>query len=104
MNPKPKQGDEHELAKGITVGDYVRLKSQMDREGVVEMIRRRFRDRYLKPVASIPAESKSGFCMVAIGCLMIEALESFYQGWASSNGKSKWHFVSSSNVSRGSAF
>jgi hypothetical protein len=92
MNSKPKPGNEHELAKGITVADYVRLKSNMDRQGIAELIRRRFRQRYLDPIISIPADRKSGFCMVAVGCLMIEALESFYQGWPSSDRKSKSAF------------
>ena len=90
MNPKPKKGLDHELAKGITVADYLRLKLQMDRQGIAELIRLRFRDRYLDPIASM--KRKSGFCMVAIGCLMIEALECFHQGWPTSDRKSRSAF------------
>lgn len=92
MNPLPATGNIHQLAKGITVEDYKRLSEQKDRHGITDLIRRRFCERYLNPITSIPAENKSGFCMVAIGCLMIEALECFHQGWATSDRKSQIAF------------
>lgn len=92
MNPLPKTGRDHQLAKGITVEDYERLKAQRDCRGIADLIRKRFGERYLNPINNTPLDNKSGFCMVAIGCLMIEALECFHQGWATSNKRSKAAF------------
>jgi hypothetical protein len=43
------------------------------------MIRLRFSERYLDPVLEGPA--RHGFTILAVSCLMIEALESFRNGW-----------------------
>lgn len=79
-----------ELATGFTVRDYKRARDAQQREGIAEAIRRRFTERYINPASD--AKYKHGFTMMAISCLMIEALESFRQGWESSDGKSKAAF------------
>jgi hypothetical protein len=70
-----------ELAKGFTVGDYLEAIAQdlPDRPRIAGAIHRRFVERYLAPISS--GEARHGFTMMAIACLMIEALESFRQGW-----------------------
>jgi len=45
-------------------------------------------ERYVEPIRA----KESGFAMMAISCLMIEALESFIQGWSSSAGRSEKAF------------
>src|SRR2546425_10919926 len=69
-----------ELASGFTVGDYVGAVDARNRDVIAEGIHRRFTERYLEPVSDPPAK-RHGFTMMAIACLMIEALESFRRGW-----------------------
>lgn len=53
-----------------------------DKEGLANFIGERFNERYIAPFAR--NRSKNGFIMMASACLMIEALESFHQGWKQS--------------------
>jgi hypothetical protein len=82
-----------ELATNFTVRDYKDARDKAKDSDVVEKnriadaIRLRFRERYIHP-ASDP-KCKHGFTMMAISCLMIEALESFRQGWKDTNGRDK---------------
>lgn len=80
-----------ELASEFTVRDYEKSRDQKppDRKAIAEAIRRRFTDRYITPVRG---KNKHGFTMMAVSCLMIEALESFRQGWETSEGRSKAAF------------
>lgn len=80
-----------ELAKGFTVADYERERDAADRSAIAEAIRRRFTERYIMPVTADP-NSRHGFAIMAISCLMIEALESFRQGWETSDRRSKAAF------------
>jgi hypothetical protein len=81
FNPPDSKGAERfELAKGFTVADYRACELAGDRPAIARLIRRRFSERYLEPLASIPRENKSGFLTMAICCLMIEALQSFREG------------------------
>lgn len=70
-----------ELATKFTVGDYLDAVAHdpPDRSKIAEGIHRRFLERYLEPVSS--SSSRHGFTMMAVACLMIEALESFRRGW-----------------------
>ena len=45
---------------------------------IADFIQQRFTERYVESVLNSCA--RNGFSMMAVGCLMIEALESFYQG------------------------
>ena len=69
----------------ITVEDYERLLKNKDKSKIGTMIYHRFYDRYIKPFTYTSKEYKKsykhGFAMMASGCLLIEALESFYCGW-----------------------
>jgi hypothetical protein len=81
-----------ELAKGLTVDRYRALERAMAREEIAALIRARFEERYLRPTRTAP--ERHGFTMMAIGCLMIEALESFRCGWPNSRGMSERAFRS----------
>jgi hypothetical protein len=79
-----------ELSTGFTVRDYKSARNSQDRKRIAEGIHLRFTERYIKPAAA--PKHKHGFTIMAISCLMIEAFESFRQGWESSDGKSKAAF------------
>jgi hypothetical protein len=82
--------DKIELATNFAVRDYRVAIAGRDQKAIAEAIRRRFSERYVAPVSQPP--HRHGFAMMAISCLMIEAFESFRQGWATSNGQSKAAF------------
>jgi hypothetical protein len=63
----------------ITVADYAKLVRARDRARIAKLIHLRFSERYLDPALDNP--KRNGFSILAIGCLMVEALESFRNGW-----------------------
>ncbi len=87
--------EETELVMGFTVADYHTAIKDKDRDKIADAIHRRFRERYLDPVSD-PKAPRHGFTMMAIACLMIEALESFRRGWpdTSQRGQGKHAFCS----------
>jgi hypothetical protein len=84
MKPRGDNPDETKLASRFTVADYKKAHAKRDRDAIAEAIRRRFTERYISPVSE--SKAKHGFTIMAISCLMIEALESFRQGWKSTDG------------------
>jgi hypothetical protein len=62
---------------------YLEMEQNQDRDSIADFVHHRFRERYVIPPFAIPREEKSGFLVMAVSCLLIEALESFYQGWES---------------------
>lgn len=76
----------------ITVADYRELVKSKNRSKsrneIAKFLRARFTERYITPMRA-SREYKSGFAIMAVSCLMIEALESFRQGWKDSNPKIK---------------
>ena len=91
-----KAAEDFKLAKNTKVKDYKKWKSEKKLDSIIDLIRNRFSERYLTPMANIKkgekSEEKSGFCMMAISCLTIEAMESFRQGWKDTKGKSECAF------------
>ncbi len=75
------------LTKTVTVARYRELEAAGDRAACGRFITERFHERYFEP--TIDAPSRNGFTLMAIGCLVIEALECFYEGRADSDGRSK---------------
>lgn len=73
-----------QLSNSVTVGKYKQWVQQADegseeaRRTIVDFIIGRFDERYFNPVMN--SCSKHGFTMMAVGCLVIETLEAFYQG------------------------
>lgn len=75
------------LSASMTVDHYRELVGKNDRAALGHFIRKRFDERYFHPVSD--PKHKHGFTMMAIACLVIETLESFYQGRADTKGGSK---------------
>jgi hypothetical protein len=76
-----------ELATGFTVRDYKRFRDMEGRQTTADALRRRFTERYIDP--ALHSGHDYGFTMMAVSCLMIEAVESFRQGWDTSDGRGK---------------
>ena len=91
MKATAHDSEDTDLAPGFTVRDYKKARDSQppDRNAIAEAIRGRFSDRYIKPVGAAP---RRGFTIMAVSCLMIEALESFRQGWETSDRQSKVAF------------
>jgi len=79
------------LSSNLNVQGYRELVEQKDAEKLIRFIRERFTERYIEPMR-VELNKKNGFTIMAISCLMIESLESFYQGWSDSKGSSKQVF------------
>jgi hypothetical protein len=77
------------LAGPATIHDYREMVNRDDRGAISDLIKRRFEERYLD---SVSGSQVHGFTKLAVSCLMVEALESFRQGWTDSNGKSEAAF------------
>jgi hypothetical protein len=85
--------DNVELARGYSVARYRRLEAVRDRKHIADLVGRRFTERYLAPTLA-KGNVKHGFTSMAVACLMLEALESFRQGWTDTRDRSKAAFCS----------
>ena len=88
-----KRPEDVELAPGYSVGRYREMEAARDRGGIAVLIKSRFTDRYLAPMLA-RGGTKHGFSNMAIGCLMLEALESFRRGWPDTRNRSEQAFCS----------
>lgn len=79
------------LSNTVKVADYQAMEKTHDLAKIADFVHQRFEQRYLLPVEVDP-KKKNGFTMMAVSCLMIEALESFYQGWPDTRNKSELAF------------
>lgn len=82
------------LSASCTVARYLSLKAAKDRKAIAEFVENRFEERYLGPIIDVSPAIKNGFTIMAVSCLMIEALESFRRGWKDSKNKSELAFCS----------
>src|ERR1051326_900906 len=82
----------HSDQSAITVRKYADLRTNAEQQLIADMLHRRFTERYLDP--ALDNSGRHGFAVLAICCLMVEALESFRNGWKSSSGKSEEAFCS----------
>ena len=67
-----------ELAKPYTIARYRQLKAKKNRKLIADLIYKRFYERYICPFKG--NSNRHGFSMMAVNCLMIEALQSFKEG------------------------
>src|SRR5262245_41152829 len=89
--PKNKDvSDETRLSSSVTVRHYRELVRANNREALSDFIIERFNERYFWPVQT--SARKHGFASLAIACLVIETLESFYQGRGDTRSKSSQMF------------
>lgn len=65
------------LSSTITVEAYRKLEQNKKQKEIAKFIKQRFTERYIAPMQGA---NKHGFSMMAVSCLTIEALESFWQG------------------------
>lgn len=66
------------LSSSTTVAQYRKLEAAGDRKAIGQFFVERFDERYFRPIED--SSSKHGFAVLAVACLVIETLESFYQG------------------------
>jgi hypothetical protein len=88
-----KRPEDVRLARGYTVARYRALEAARDRQRIASLISGRFTERYLAPTLA-RRNVKHGFTSMAVACLMVEALESFRQGWPDTREKGKAAFCS----------
>jgi len=74
----------------MTVERYHSLAEKGDRHALSLFIVERFNEKYFSPIENSP--SKHGFASLAIACLVVETIESFYQGLPDTKYKSKKMF------------
>lgn len=68
------------LSSTVTVQRYLELEAAGDREAIARFIEKRFDERYFIPMERRDRSRKHGFALMAVACLVIETLESFYEG------------------------
>jgi len=64
------------------------------KEPMIKFIHHRLNGRYIQPLLHFQDGYASGFLMMAASCLLIEAIQSFYQGLDTTNGCSTESFKS----------
>ena len=90
MRPLDPDPETTELAAGTTVRSYREMVRLHDQRGIAQLVLKRFEERYVEPILDSP--TRHGFAMLAVSCLMVEALESFRQGWSDTDRKSEAAF------------
>ena len=75
------------LSSYFTVGRVEKLIADKDRKTLATFMRQRLRERYIDPVRT--SRKKNGFALMATACLLVETLECFYKGWASTEKKGR---------------
>ena len=83
-----------EIAVGFTTAEYQRIRGAVDPEDpttpswteVISAFRRRMEERFVRPIAQLLAlasdETVPGFAVLALDCLLIDTLQSFREGRA----------------------
>lgn len=79
------------LSSRVSVADYKKMEEGRDQSAITKFIKERISERYINPMRVDP-KKKNGFTIMAISCLLIETLESFFQGWSDTNNKSQSAF------------
>jgi len=70
------------LSSSTTVMQYREMEREKNDDGIIKFFEERIKERYIQPFDG--NNNKNGFIMMASACLMIESLESFWQGWKKS--------------------
>ncbi|WP_419146833.1 hypothetical protein [Pseudoalteromonas 'SMAR'] len=72
-----------ELSSSFSSEDWQELKGSQDKAQIITVLRHRYSERYFEPFKK--NESKHGFSMMAVSCLVIESLISLKHGWKKTN-------------------
>lgn len=91
------------LSSTVKISEYKSFVEEQESQKIIDFVRQRFTERYIDPMR-VEREKKNGFTIMAVSCLMIESLESFYQGWSDSNRKSQLAFCSFFDRNKNFAF
>ena len=67
-------------------------KDSISKKYIINFIHHRLNQRYIVPLLHVPTVFKSGFLMMASGCLLIETMQSFYDGKQETKGESEKTF------------
>lgn len=78
------------LSFSMTVARYRALEASSNKHELGQFIVERFNERYFRPIED--SSSKHGFASLAVACIVIETLESFYQGLPDTKKASKKMF------------
>ena len=72
------------LSSTVSVQTYLKWEAEGEnkKEEIIKFIEDRFLERFISPLED--KQTKHGFSMMAVNCLMIESLESFWRGWKKS--------------------
>lgn len=89
------------LASGTNVGDYLSFEQAQDKQKIAQFIYDRFAERYIIPPESVPHAHKNGFAIMAVCCLVVEAIMSFRLGLSDTTGKSRSCFEQFFQYARG---
>jgi len=77
------------LSLKVRRSQYLGFERASDREAIADFFSKRFTERFVAPIEKEP---KHGFTTMAVSCLLIETLESFWSGWPSTHGRSELAF------------
>ena len=81
------------LSSTTSVSDYQKYEEDKNKKAIADFLLERFTERYITPLRG-NSKRKHGFTTMAISCLMIETLESFWLGEEDTKGQSKQMFIS----------
>jgi hypothetical protein len=73
--------DDVYLSSKVAVVRYREMEQAQKVRGLAKFVHDRLFERYITPLLSVPKKKKNGFLIMAACCLLIETLESFYNGW-----------------------
>lgn len=76
------------LSSTVTVEKLKEFISNSNKIEIADFIKQRFEERYINPINKLDSKDKHGFSIMAVCCLMIESLESYKNGWESTENKS----------------
>lgn len=94
-----------EIAKNVRITDYLKLNlsnyTNDDWLIAIDYLEKRLMDRFMEPADELirlestvtAIDKKYGFAVLALDCLLLETIQSFYDGITDSTGKSKSLFV-----------
>ena len=84
------------LSSSTKRSQYLSLEAANDRDAIAGFFTERFMERFVRPMEAPPSKGKAthkhGFAIMAISCLLIETLESFWQGWPTTKNISQLAF------------